>query len=83
MDENQQVLEYIVKCIRDTGSDPRIQIKGYVDSGNDRYITRYGDARNLIKSIVIPARSLMEVSKMLEESEEIINIYIDIISCYL
>lgn len=51
MDENQQVLEYIVKCIRDTGSDPRIQIKGYVDSGNDRYITRYGDARNLIKSI--------------------------------
>ena len=32
---------------------------------------------NLVKSIVIPARSLMEVSKMLEESEEIINIYID------
>lgn len=32
---------------------------------------------NLVKSIVIPARSLMEVSKMLEDSEEIINIYID------
>ena len=31
----------------------------------------------IVKSIVIPARSLMEVSKMLEDSEEIINIYID------
>lgn len=51
MDNNQQVLEYIVKCIKDTGSDPRIQIKGYVDSGNERYITRNGDARNLIKSV--------------------------------
>ena len=51
MDNNQQVLEYIVKCIKDTGSDPHIQIKGYVDSGNERYITRNGDARNLIKSV--------------------------------
>lgn len=51
MDDNQQVLEYIVKCIRDTGSDPRVQIKGYVESGDERYITRYGDARNLIKSV--------------------------------
>ena len=32
---------------------------------------------NLTKSIVIPARSLMEVSKMLEDSDEIINVYID------
>ena len=51
MDNNQQVLEYIAKCIEDTGNDPQIQIRGYVVSGNECYITRYGDASNLIKSV--------------------------------
>lgn len=51
MDNNQQVLEYIVKCIKDTGNDPRVQIRGYVISGNECYITRKGDARRLIKSV--------------------------------
>ena len=51
MDNNQQVLEYIAKCIEDTGNDPQIQIRGYIVSGNDCYITRTGDARRLIKSI--------------------------------
>ena len=32
---------------------------------------------NLVKSIVIPQRSLNEVSKMLDDSDEIINVYID------
>lgn len=32
---------------------------------------------NIKKSIVIPQRSLNEISKMLEDSEDIINIYID------
>lgn len=51
MDYNQQVLEYIVRCIKDTGNDPRTQIRGYVVSGNECYITRNGDARRLIKSV--------------------------------
>lgn len=51
MDNNQQVLEYIAKCIEDTGNDPQIQIRGYVVSGNECYITRKGDARRLIKSV--------------------------------
>ena len=51
MDNNQQVLEYIVKCIKDTGNDPHAQIKGYLASGDERYITRCGDARTLIKSL--------------------------------
>lgn len=51
MENNQQVLEYIVKCIKATGNDPQIQIRGYVVSGNDCYITRKGDARRLIKSV--------------------------------
>ena len=51
MDNNQQMLEYIVKCIRETGNDPHAQIQGYVCSGNECYITRNGDARNLIKAV--------------------------------
>lgn len=51
MENNQQVLEYIVKCIKDTGNDPHTQIRGYVVSGNDCFITRSGNARKLIKSV--------------------------------
>ena len=32
---------------------------------------------NITKSIVVPARSLSELSKMIDDSDEIINIYID------
>lgn len=53
MENNQQVLEYIVKCIKDTGNDPHTQIRGYVVSGNDCYITRTGGARKLIKSVEV------------------------------
>ena len=55
MEDNQKILEYIVKCIEETGCNPRDQIKGYVSSGDERYITRNGDARRLIKSLNIPA----------------------------
>ena len=51
MDNNKQLLEYIAKCIEDTGNDPQIQIHGYVVSGNECYITRKGDARRLIKYV--------------------------------
>lgn len=49
--EKQQVLPYIVKCIEESGGDPRSQIIGYINSGNELYITRKGNARELIKSI--------------------------------
>ena len=49
MEENEKVLAHIVKYIRETGSDPRDQITGYVRSGDERYITRSGNARDLIK----------------------------------
>ena len=51
MEDNRKILEYIVKCIEETGSNPRDQIKGYLSSGDERYITRNGDARRLIKSV--------------------------------
>ena len=53
MEHNQQVLEYIVKCITETGNDPCDQIIGYITSGDERYITRNGDARRLIRNVEI------------------------------
>ena len=49
--EKQQILPYIIKCIEESGSDPRSQIIGYINSGNELYITRKGNARELIKSV--------------------------------
>ena len=53
MEDNQKILEYIVKCIEETGCNPRDQIKGYLRTGDERYITRNGDARRLINSLDI------------------------------
>ncbi len=51
MRENNQILDYIEKCIRATGNDPRTQIYGYIHSGNVCFITREGNARALIKLV--------------------------------
>ena len=44
-------LEYIINCISEAGLDPRTQIYGYLQSNDDIYITRKGNARDLIKFI--------------------------------
>ena len=46
-----QRLESISNSIQDAGFDPHDQITGYLRTGNDRYITRNGNARELIKTI--------------------------------
>ena len=51
MEKNQQTLDYIVECIKESGDDPRAQIMGYLLTGNDCYITRTGNARGLIQSV--------------------------------
>ena len=51
MEKQDNMLAYIIRCIEETGNDPRAQIKGYLSSCDERYITRNGDARRLIKSI--------------------------------
>ena len=53
MENDQKVLEYIVRCIEETGSNPYDQIMGYIRSGDERYITRNGDARRLIRNVEI------------------------------
>ena len=49
--ENKETLEYIIFCIEKSGNDPCSQIYGYMTTGNECYITRYGDARSPIKSV--------------------------------
>ena len=40
--------ESIITSIKNSGPDPYAQIYGYLTSGNDMYITRTGNARELI-----------------------------------
>lgn len=49
--ENKDTLEYIISCIEKSGNNPRHQIYGYLTTGNECYITRYGNARAVINSV--------------------------------
>jgi len=44
-------IEHIVALLQSAGYDPYEQLKGYLLTGNDLYITRSGDARSLIKTL--------------------------------
>ena len=44
-------LEHIAASIKEAGLDPYEQITGYIRTGDDRYITRTGNARELIKEL--------------------------------
>ena len=47
---HQRITE-ILRAIKDAGYDPYDQLMGYLKTGEDYYITRKGDARNLIKTL--------------------------------
>ena len=51
MNHCSKKLEYVVSCIEKTEYDPRLQIYAYLQFGDDSYITRSGNARDLIKFI--------------------------------
>ena len=44
-------MESIVSSIEKTGNDPYTQLYGYLTSGNEMYITRAGNARELVKTL--------------------------------
>lgn len=47
----ENIMEHIVASIRPAGYEPYDQLYGYLKTGNETYITRTGDARNLIKTL--------------------------------
>ena len=44
-------MESIVSSIEKTGLDPYSQLYGYLTTGKEEYITRTGNARELIKTL--------------------------------
>ena len=44
-------MESIVSSIEKTGMDPYSQLDGYLTTGKEEYITRTGNARELIKNL--------------------------------
>lgn len=47
----ENIMAHIVASIRAAGYEPYDQLYGYLKTGDDTYITRTGDARNLIKKL--------------------------------
>ena len=41
-------MDRIVKALKDAGYDPYMQLYGYLETGDDTYITRKGNARDEI-----------------------------------
>lgn len=44
-------IEYIINKLEERGYSPLEQLSGYVLLGDDRYITKHGDARTLVKEL--------------------------------
>lgn len=44
-------MESIVSSIEEKGMDPYAQLYGYLTTGREEYITRTGNARELIKTL--------------------------------
>lgn len=49
--EFKNIMEHIVASIRSAGYEPYDQLYDYLKTGDETYITRTGDARNLIKTL--------------------------------
>ena len=49
--EFNKVMEHIVSSLKQGGYDPYEQLTGYITTGEVHYITRTGNARELIKSL--------------------------------
>ena len=49
--EKRDILERIVQALNEAGLDPYAQLYGYCKTGNEMYITRNGNARELIRDL--------------------------------
>lgn len=50
-ERNFERIERIVAAMRQAGYDPISQLQGYLITGNAAYITRSGNARELIRTV--------------------------------
>lgn len=49
--EFKKILNEIISSLKSAGYDPYEQITGYLETGNDLFITRVGDAREKIQQL--------------------------------
>ena len=47
----QENIEYIISILRDAGYEPYERLYAYAITGNETFITRRGDARNLVTKL--------------------------------
>ena len=47
----ERVMEHIIDCIENSGYDPYDQIRAYLLTGDEKYITRDGKAREYIQRL--------------------------------
>lgn len=52
-DNFEETIQYVVAVLKNAGYNPYEQLWGYVATGNESYITRQGNAREIIKEIDI------------------------------
>lgn len=56
MNQNEQsIIQDVVTLLENAGYDSYAQINGYVETHDDSYITRKGDARDKIKAVSFSA----------------------------
>ena len=65
--EFQVRMDRIVKALKDAGYDPYTQLYGYLQTGNNTYITRKGNARDEIGEL--DRKLVWEFTMALKESE--------------
>ena len=64
-DKFEETIDYVVTVLKDAGYNPYEQLYGYVSTGNEAYITRKGNARDMI--LKLDKIQLMQyVSKILK-----------------
>ena len=47
-DNFEETINYVVSVLKEAGYEPYEQLYGYVSTGNEAYITRKGNARDMI-----------------------------------
>ena len=47
-DRFQETIDYIISVLKEAGYNPYEQLYGYLNTGNESYITRRGNARTIV-----------------------------------
>ena len=50
-DKFEETIDYVVTVLKDAGYNPYEQLYGYLNTGNESYITRKGNARTLVAAL--------------------------------